>query len=54
MAPKSDKESIQFVWRWGKEKSLSELNEEIVGYKSKKGYRIVQKMRHEEKTLEVY
>ncbi len=50
--PKSVKNKTQFVWRWGKEKSLKELNNEIVGYKTESGeYRIVQKMRHSEKLI---
>ena len=50
--PKSLKNSVQFVWRWGKEKALQYMNEEIVGYEVKPGeYRIVQKMRHEEKII---
>ncbi len=44
--PKSIKDNIQFVWRWGKEKSESNLNIEIVGYKTNSDeYRIIQKMR---------
>lgn len=44
--PKSVKDNVQFVWRWGKEKSTKNINVEIVGYKTKQGeYRIVQKMR---------
>ena len=47
--PKSIKEGIQFVWRWGKEKSLENLNKEIIAYKTKDNeYRIVQKMRTSE------
>lgn len=50
--PKSKKDSVQFVWRWGKEKSKEGLNKEIVGYKSETGeYRIVQKMRTTEKVI---
>ena len=50
--PKSLKNGIQFVWRWGKEKALQYMNEEIIGYEVKPGeYRIVQKMRHEEKII---
>ena len=49
---KSLKNKVQFVWRWGKEKSLQNLNEEIVGYKiSENEYRIVQKMRTSEKVI---
>jgi adenine-specific DNA-methyltransferase len=50
--PKSQKDSVQFVWRWGKEKALQNLNVEIIGYKTGEGeYRIVQKMRHSEKLI---
>ena len=50
--PKSQKEGIQFVWRWGKEKSLLNLNKEIIGYRTEDGeFRIVQKMRHSEKLI---
>ena len=50
--PKSQKNSVQFVWRWGKEKSLKNLNSEIVGYRTDEGdYRIVQKMRNDEKLI---
>ncbi|MDY3759689.1 MAG: hypothetical protein SOZ72_09985, partial [Treponema sp.] len=50
--PKSVKNQIQFVWRWGKEKSQNNLNKEIVGYcTSENEYRIVQKMRHDEKLI---
>lgn len=50
--PKSVKDNVQFVWRWGKELSNSELNKEIVGYMVGKGeYRIVQKMRHDKKMV---
>lgn len=48
--PKSVKDNIQFVWRWGKSKSEENLNIEIVGYKTNNGdYRVVQKMRTTEK-----
>ena len=48
----SRKESIQRVWRWGKEKSSGELNREIIGYKTSSGeYRIVQKSRHTSKVI---
>lgn len=48
--PKSVKDNIQFVWRWGKPKSKENLNIEIVGYKINTGeYRVVQKMRTTEK-----
>lgn len=50
--PKSQKNNIQFVWRWGKEKAQENLNKEIVGYKiNENQYRIVQKMRHSEKII---
>lgn len=50
--PLSVKDSVQFVWRWGKEKALRFMNREIVGYKTDTGeYRIVQKMRHSEKLI---
>lgn len=50
--PQSLKNGVQFVWRWGKEKALQNMNEEIIGYEVKPGeYRIVQKMRHEEKII---
>jgi len=42
----SRKDEIQRVWRWGKDKSRTELNKEIVGYKTEDGeFRIVQKTR---------
>ena len=50
--PLSSKNKIPFVWRWGKEKSIQNLNQEIIGYKtSKNSYRIVQKMRTDEKLI---
>ena len=50
--PKSQKESAQFVWRWGKEKSTKNLNSEIIGYRTAAGeFRIVQKMRHSAKLI---
>ena len=50
--PKSQKNRIQFVWRWGKDKSKLNLNKEIIGYKTIDGkYRIVQKMRKDEKLI---
>ena len=50
--PKSLKNNVQFVWRWGKDKALKYMNEEIVGYEVQPGeYRIVQKMRHSEKII---
>ena len=48
--PKSKKNNVQFVWRWGKEKAQLNLNVEIVGYRTDIGeYRIIQKMRNDEK-----
>lgn len=50
--PKSVKNGVQFVWRWGKEKASQNLVDEIIGYKTNDGeYRIVQKMRHSEKII---
>lgn len=50
--PKSEKNNVQFVWRWGRDKSEVNLNKEIIGYKTGKGeYRIVQKMRHTSKII---
>lgn len=50
--PKSVKDGVQFVWRWGQPKSLGELNKEIVGYLTEdEEYRIVQKMRTTEKLI---
>jgi adenine-specific DNA-methyltransferase len=50
--PKSVKDGVQFVWRWGKPKSIGELNKEIVGYLTEdEEYRIVQKMRTSEKLI---
>jgi adenine-specific DNA-methyltransferase len=50
--PKSVKEGVQFVWRWGKDLSKNNLNSEIVGYKTNDGeFRIVQKMRHTSKII---
>ncbi len=50
--PKSVKDSVQFVWRWGKPKSDENLNKEIIGYKTSDGeYRIVQKMRTTHKVI---
>lgn len=50
--PKSLKNNVQFVWRWGKEeKSRQNLNKEIVGYKVDDEYRIVQKMRNTSKLI---
>ncbi|MEI8270345.1 MAG: site-specific DNA-methyltransferase [bacterium] len=50
--PKSVKDNVQFVWRWGREKSLKNINKEILGYETSDGeYRIVQKMRTSEKLI---
>lgn len=50
--PKSLKNSVQFVWRWGKERARQYLNTEIIGYRLGEGeYRIVQKMRRSEKII---
>ncbi|EMT45811.1 site-specific DNA-methyltransferase [Anoxybacillus flavithermus] len=50
--PKSIKDNVQFVWRWGKDKAKLGLMKEIIGYKTEDGeYRIVQKMRHTEKII---
>ena len=50
--PKSEKNSVQFVWRWGKPKCADNFNEEIIGYKTDTGvFRIVQKMRHTTKLI---
>lgn len=50
--PKSLKNNVQFVWRWGRDKAQNNLNTEIIGYKTENGeYRIVQKMRHTEKII---
>ncbi len=49
--PKSVKNNVQFVWRWGKEKSSKNLNVEIIGYKTGDEFRIVQKMRHTSKLI---
>lgn len=50
--PKSVKNGVQFVWRWGKEKATTYMNKEIIGYKvGSNEYRIVQKMRHSEKII---
>lgn len=50
--PKSQKNGVKFVWRWGKDKALINLNNEIIGYKTNQGeFRIVQKMRHSEKLI---
>ncbi len=49
--PKSLKNNVQFVWRWGKEKALTYMNKEIIGYKLNDEFRIVQKMRHDKKII---
>ena len=33
--PLSNKNQVQFVWRWGKEKALKFINKEIIGYKTR-------------------
>ena len=48
----SRKDSIQRVWRWGKDLSRQHLNKEIVGYITEEGeYRVVQKSRHTGKVI---
>ena len=50
--PKSEKNGVQFVWRWGKQKAAENFNKEILGYKTDAGqWRIVQKMRHTTKLI---
>jgi len=50
--PKSVKNSVQFVWRWGVPKSNENINIEIVGHKTTNGeFRVVQKMRHTSKII---
>lgn len=50
--PLSNKNSVQFVWRWGVEKSKANLNKEILGYQTSEGeFRIVQKMRTSSKVI---
>lgn len=50
--PKSVKNGVQFVWRWGKEKATIYMNQEIIGYKvGSNEYRIVQKMRRSKKII---
>ena len=50
--PKSLKNGVQFVWRWGKTKAKENLVDEIIGYQTNEGnYRVVQKMRHNEKII---
>ena len=50
--PKSEKNGVQFVWRWGKPKCSENFGVEIVGYKTDQNeYRIVQKLRHTTKLI---
>lgn len=50
--PKSERNQVQFVWRWGKPKCVENFNAEIIGYKTDSGvWRIVQKMRHTTKII---
>lgn len=49
--PLSQKNQVQFVWRWGKEKSTKYLNKEIVGYFTNGEWRVVQKMRNDLKLI---
>ena len=50
--PLSRKNKVQFVWRWGREKSAQNLNKEIIGYKiDSREYRIVQKSRTMKKLI---
>jgi adenine-specific DNA-methyltransferase len=50
--PKSLKNDVQFVWRWGKQKSEENINNEIIGYRTNDSeFRIVQKMRHTSKII---
>ncbi len=49
--PKSQKNNVQFVWRWGKEKSQKYINEEIMGANINGEYKIVQKMRNTKKII---
>jgi adenine-specific DNA-methyltransferase len=50
--PLSQKNSVQFVWRWGEEKARNNLNLEIIGYQTRDGeFRVVQKMRHDGKVI---
>ena len=50
--PKSIKDNVQFVWRWGKPKSIENINKEILGYRTSDGeYRIIQKMRTTHKVI---
>lgn len=48
----SKRDGIPHVWRWGKNKSRKQLNEEIVGYQTESGeFRVVQKTRHTTKVI---
>lgn len=48
----SRKDNIPRVWRWGKPKAESNLNNEIIGYKTESGeWRVVQKTRLDEKVI---
>lgn len=50
--PRSKKNGVPFVWRWGRDKARQFLNEEIIGYQLREGeYRIVQKMRRSQKII---
>ena len=50
--PKSEKNGVQFVWRWGRPKCSENFSVEIVGYKTDQNeYRIVQKLRHTTKLI---
>jgi len=50
--PKSEKNGVQFVWRWGQQKCSENFNGEIIGYVTEQNeYRIVQKMRHTTKLI---
>jgi len=50
--PLSQKNKVQLVWRWEKKKSLKQMNQDIIGYKtSNNDYRIVQKMRTDKKLI---
>jgi adenine-specific DNA-methyltransferase len=50
--PKSEKNDVQFVWRWGRQKCSENWNVEIVGYKTDTNeYRVVQKLRHTTKLI---
>jgi adenine-specific DNA-methyltransferase len=50
--PRSLKDNVQFVWRWGRNRSAEYINREIVGYRTGNGeFRIIQKMRTFEKVI---